>query len=467
MVLRGKFRSAARPMLFSSIEFVFGFLPIALSGYWLLARRDTARLWFLLIASLVFYSYWDWRFTPLLIGSIILNWTAADIFFRLGRRPVLVAAIVANLVCLGFFKYLGFFESIVAAGTGWNPSLARLALPLGISFFTFHHIIYLVDLAKGRAPRYRLRDYALYIALFPQILAGPLVRYWEIVPQFAEPPNRPGWEGRLARGTALFVMGLAKKLFLADPLASHVGPLFAKAEAGAVNAGEAWSAALAFPFQIYFDFSAYSDMAIGLALLFGFALPYNFAVPYRATSLQEFWRRWHMTLTRFLRDYLYIPLGGNRQGLPGHVAAIFVTLVLGGLWHGAGWTFIIWGALHGGGLAAGVVWRRWMPPIPAPVCWMLLMAFLLVTWVFFRAPSLDAAWRLFAGMAGEAGPGRLEGVGDLAIAAAMALLGPSSQEIAERLKPWSWLAPLGAAATVAVLLKLGDGPSYEFIYFHF
>jgi alginate O-acetyltransferase complex protein AlgI len=351
-------------MLFSSIEFIFGFLPIALSGYWLLARRDTARLWFLLISSLVFYSYWDLRFTPLLIGSIVLNWTAANIFFRWRRRAVLVADIVANLVCLGIFKYLGFLESLVAAGTGWNPSLARLALPLGISFFTFHHIIYLVDLAKGRAPRYRFRDYALYIALFPQILAGPLVRYWEIVPQFAEPPNRPGWEGRLVRGMALFVMGLAKKLFLADPLASHVGPLFAKAAAGAVNAGEAWSAALAFPFQIYFDFSAYSDMAIGLALLFGFALPYNFAVPYRATSLQEFWRRWHMTLTRFLRDYLYIPLGGNRQGLPGHVVAIFVTLGLGGLWHGAGWTFIVWGALHGGGLAAGVVWRRWMPPIP-------------------------------------------------------------------------------------------------------
>ncbi len=454
-------------MLFSTYPFIFGFLPIALAGYWLLAKHNAARLWFLLGASLVFYNFWDWRFTPLLVGSIVVNWTAVQGFFAFRQRAFLVAAIVANLICLGIFKYLGFFESIVFSSTGWNPALARLALPLGISFFTFHHIIYLVDLLRGPAPRYSFRDYALYIALFPQILAGPLVRHREIVPQFADPPLRPGWESRIARGIALFVIGLGKKLFFANPLASHADPVFTQAAASAVSMGDAWTAALAFPLQIYFDFSGYSDMAIGLALLFGFVLPYNFAVPYRATSLREFWRRWHMTLTRFLRDYLYIPLGGNRQGLAGHILALFLTLLLGGLWHGAGWTFIIWGALHGAGLATGVLWQRRLPPLPRPLAWALLMVFLVITWVFFRAPSLAAAGHIFAGLVDLADPGPIHGLRSIAIAAAVALIGPSSQEAAERLKPWRWLAPVGAAATVALLLKMGDGPSYEFIYFHF
>ena len=454
-------------MLFNSFPFIFGFLPLALAGYWLLARHDAARLWLLLAASLVFYNFWDWRFTPLLIGSIVVNWAAVQGFFVYRRRGFLVAAIAADLVCLGIFKYLGFFESIVVNGTGWNPSLARLALPLGISFFTFHHIIYLADLLRGRAPRYSFRDYALYIALFPQILAGPLVRHSEIVPQFADPPLRPGWEGRIACGVALFLIGLGKKLLFADPLASHADPVYAKAATAAVSMGEAWTAALAFPLQIYFDFSGYSDMAIGLALLFGFALPYNFAVPYRAASLREFWRRWHMTLTRFLRDYLYIPLGGNRQGLTGHMLALFLTLLLGGLWHGAGWTFIIWGALHGAGLAAGILWRRWLPPVPAPLGWAALMVFLAITWVFFRAPSLAAAGHVFAGMVDWADPAPVRGLRTILVATGFALIGPSSQELVERLRPWRWLAPVGAVATVALLLKMGDGPSYEFIYFHF
>src|SRR5271163_3057099 len=303
-------------MLFNSFQFILGFLPPVLAGYWLLARYSAARLWFLLAASLVFYGYSDWRFVPLLAASIVINWLAAEGFLAIRRRIILHAAIAANLLCLGVFKYLGFFDGVFVDATGWELSLPRLALPLGISFFTFHHIIYLVDLLRGTAPRYRFRDYALYIALFPQILAGPLVRHHEIVPQFASSPARPGWDTRLAQGIGFFVIGLAKKLFLADPLAAHADPVFASAAVGPISIGEAWTGALAFPLQIYFDFSAYSDMAIGLALLFGFVLPYNFNVPYRAASLRDFWRRWHMTLSRFLRDYLYIPLGGNRHGLP-------------------------------------------------------------------------------------------------------------------------------------------------------
>ena len=454
-------------MLFNSFPFIFGFLPLTLAGYWLLAEREDARLWFLLLASIAFYGYWDWRFAPLLVASILINWIAVQGFFMAGRPAILVGAIAANLACLAIFKYLGFFAGILMDATGWPIKVAQLALPLGISFFTFHHIIYLADLWRGRAPRYSLRDYALYIALFPQILAGPLVRHSEIVHQFPLSPRRAGWEMRICRGIALFIIGLSKKILLADALASHADPIFAVAGHGTLTMGEAWTGALAFPFQIYFDFSGYSDMAIGLALMLGLALPFNFDVPYRATSLRDFWRRWHMTLSRFLRDYLYIPLGGNRHGLSRQVAALLATMTLGGLWHGAGWTFVVWGGLHGAALTAGVLWRRRLPALPAPLGWALLMVFLLVTWLFFRAPSLSAAGEMLSAMAGQAPAGPVSGLRTIVLAAAIAMLGPSSQAFVERLRPYRWLAPAAAAATVAILLKLGDGPAYEFIYFRF
>jgi alginate O-acetyltransferase complex protein AlgI len=449
-------------MLFNSFAFILGFLPPTLAGYWLLADHPAARLWWLLAASLLFYGYWDWRFVPLLIGSILVNWLAIALFQRYRRRGILVAAIAANLLCLGVLKYLGFFAEIAGL------DVARLALPLGISFFTFHHIIYLADLGAGTAPRYRFRDYALYIALFPQILAGPLVRHGEIIHQLPRHPRRDGWEMRLGRGLALFLIGLAKKLFLADALAAAAEPVFAKAGQGALGSGEAWTGALAFPLQIYFDFSGYSDMAIGLALMLGLALPINFDAPYRATSLRDFWRRWHMTLSRFLRDYLYIPLGGNRHGLAAQLAALLATMALGGLWHGAGWTFVVWGCLHGLGLAAGVLWRKRGWAMPAPLGWTLLTGFLLVTWVFFRAPSLGAAADMLAAMAGRTtAAGGVEHLGTILIAAGFALLGPTSQRLVERIEPRVWLAPVAALATIIGLLKLGDGPAYEFIYFRF
>jgi alginate O-acetyltransferase complex protein AlgI len=451
-------------MLFNSLPFLLGFLPAALAGYWLLARHETARLLFLLLASFVFYGYWDWRFEPLLLGSILGNWLLAEAWFRYRWRAIPAAAIAANLASLAVFKYLGFFASILAAAAPWPVHAPAILLPIGISFFIFHNVMYLADLPSGRSPRYRLLDYALYIALFPQILAGPLVRYYEIVPQLRLSPLREGWEERLAQGIALFVMGLGKKLLFADPLASHADPVFLAAAHGAVSPGAAWTAALAFPFQIYFDFSGYSDMAIGLALMLGFALPLNFNAPYRAASVREFWRRWHMTLSRFLRDYLYIPLGGNRHGLLRQIAALLITMSLGGLWHGAGWGFVVWGTMHGLGLAVGVLWRRWFRPLPAALGWPLLMLFLLLTWVLFRAPTLVAAGQIYAAMAAGFGPVPLR---TILPAAVFALMGPTSQELAFRLRPASWLAPAAAFATVFLLFKLGDGPAYEFIYFHF
>ena len=455
-------------MLFNSLPFIFGFLPPTLAGYWLLSlRRDASRLWFLLAASIIFYGYWDWRFVPLLIGSIAVNWLAAELYFKLRHRAILVAAIAADLACLAFFKYRGFFAGIVTDATGWQVGVMQIVLPLGISFFTFHHIIYIADLLRSRAPRYRLRDYALYIALFPQILAGPLVRHSELVHQFPLLPFREGWERRFAQGIALFLIGLGKKIFIADALAATADPIFANAVAPGLGIGDAWSAALAFPLQIYFDFSGYSDMAIGLALLLGMSLPVNFDAPYRADSVREFWRRWHMTLSRFLRDYLYIPLGGNRHGLWRQIAALLATMALGGLWHGAGWTFVVWGVLHGLGLTVGLLWRQRLPPLPAPVGWALLMLFLLVTWVFFRAPTLTAAGHMFWAMAGHGAPGAIKGSRTLLIAAAFAFLGPTSQRLVEGLRPYSWLAPVAALATVIILLALSNGPAYEFIYFRF
>jgi alginate O-acetyltransferase complex protein AlgI len=456
-------------MLFSTFQFILVFLPIALAGYWLLARRAGPRLWFLLLVSLVFYSYWDWRYTPLLIGSIAVNWLAAEAFLAYRRREILIAAIVADLACLGIFKYLGFFESILFDSIGWNPSLTRLALPLGISFFTFHHIIYLVDLLRGRAPRYLFRDYALYIALFPQILAGPLVRHREIVPQLPLPPLRPGSEERLARGIALFVIGLGKKLFLADALARASNPVFASAAlADPITVGAGWTATLGFALQVYFDFSAYSDMAIGLALLFGYALPYNFDVPYRTTSMHQLWRHWHMTLLRFLRDYLFIPLAGSRPSLYRHIWAMMATMVLSGLWHGAGWTFVLWGTVHGIAMSVEVTWRHWrLPSLPAALGWALTLMFWMLATVLFRAPTVDVAVNIYKAVLGFGPVGPLMQWPVLAIGAAVAIVGPSSQAFAEKLKPWRWFAPIAAAATVLVFLAVGDRPSYEFIYFHF
>ncbi len=454
-------------MLFNSIAFLFGFLPWALLGFWLLRRHEKARIWFLCIASIIFYGYWDWHYVPLLVGAIIINWLIAQAYFATGKRVLLIGGIVLNLLSLCYFKYLGFFFEIAHSVSGWESGFKALALPLGISFFTFHNIIYLADLYRGRPPRYGFRNYALYISLFPQILAGPLVRHNEIVPQFALPPNREGYQQRFGQGILLLLIGLAKKTFVADSLAHICDPVFTKAASTAITTGQAWTAVLGFPLQIYFDFSGYSDMAIGIALMFGFMLPYNFDAPYRAGNLSLFWRHWHMTLMRFLRDYVYIPLGGNRCGTARQCLNVLVTFLLGGLWHGAGWTFIIWGALHGIGLGAGILWRRYLKPMPYFVAWPLLILFLVFTWIFFRAPSMAAVSQIFTALAGHAEHGRFRGGVLMMIAAAIALIGPSSQAFVEKFRPNALSAVAAAMITVAILLKLNGSPAYEFIYFHF
>lgn len=456
-------------MLFNSFAFLLVFLPAALVFHWLVERfRPEWRLAALLLLSVVFYGYWDWRFVPLLAGSVVLNWLVAEAFQR-SRAPVLVvAAIATDLLVLGLFKYANFFAAMADA-LGLQLPRSDLALPLGISFFTFHHVMYLVDLKAGRAPRYGLVPYALYIAFFPQVLAGPLVRWSEIMHQLGERPYaRPDAAERFARGIMLLVIGLAKKVFLGDPLAQYVNPVFqAAAEGKAVTVVEAWQATLGFTFQIYFDFSGYTDMALGIALMFGIVLPQNFDVPYRAVSLRDFWRRWHMTLSRFLRDYLYIPLGGNRRGLPLQLWALFATMALGGLWHGAGLTFVAWGVAHGLGLGAGLLWRRAGLPMPAVLGWLLTFVFVVLCWVLFRAPTFEAALAVYKGLLGFAPLGSGLRWRALLPAALVAMVGPTAWAFAHRLPPRPWIAVAFAVAFVLVLFKIGDDANYEFIYFRF
>jgi alginate O-acetyltransferase complex protein AlgI len=457
-------------MLFNSFIFLFAFLPAALLAHWAVERfKPEWRLAVLLGLSLFFYGYWDWRFVPLLAGSIVLNWLVANAFVRSGLSILIPLAIAANLLVLAIFKYFNFFADLAAYIPGLPTRHFEIALPLGISFFTFHHIMYLTDLKKGTAPLYDPVRYGLYIAFFPQVLAGPLVRWSEIMHQFGERPyRRPDADERFARGLMLLVCGLAKKTLLGDPLSAFVNPIFqAAAEGKAIALGEAWQAMLGFTFQIYFDFSGYTDMALGLALLFGIVLPQNFDVPYRAVSLRDFWRRWHMTLSRFLRDYLYIPLGGSRHGLPMQVWALFATMALGGLWHGAGLTFVAWGVAHGVGLGAGVLWRRAGLSMPSSLGWALTFLFVMLCWVPFRATSFDAALRVYEALFGFAPLGSGFKWRSIALAAAIATLGPSAWSFVHRLPPWRSLAVAFAVVFVVVLFKIGDDANYEFIYFQF
>jgi alginate O-acetyltransferase complex protein AlgI len=457
-------------MLFNSFAFLLLFLPAALTLHWLVERfRPQWRLPLLVALSIAFYGYWDWRFVPLLIASIIVNWLVAVLFVGSRREVMIGVALVANLLVLGLFKYFNFFAELAGLAAGVATPKYELALPLGISFFTFHHVMYLVDLRAGRAPTYDLIRYALYIAFFPQVLAGPLVRWSEIMHQLDERPYaRPDADARIAQGIMLLVIGLAKKVFLGDPLSEYANPVFqAAAEGKAVTFMQAWQGTLGFTFQIYFDFSGYTDMALGLALMFGIVLPQNFDVPYRAVSLRDFWRRWHMTLSRFLRDYLYIPLGGNRRGLPMQLWALLATMALGGLWHGAGLTFVAWGVAHGAGLGAGVLWRRAGLGMPAALGWVLTGLFVILTWVLFRAQSFDAALRVYEGLLGGTSWGTEFKWRSIAIAAAVALIGPTAWAAVHRLPPRRWLAIGFAVLFVLVLVKIGDDANYEFIYFQF
>lgn len=456
-------------MLFNSQAFVLGFLPPVLALYYLV-RTTPQRQAVLVLASLLFYAGWDPRFVPALAGLTLANWAVARWWGRVRRDFVLVLGILLNLVVLAACKYANFLGANAAAALGVGFEPWGIILPLGISFFTFQKISYLVDLRRGDRHVYGLLEFAAFVTFFPQLIAGPLVRHNEMIPQFAADPRGDAMWENLSRGALLFTIGFAKKAGIADTAALTCDPVFAKAALGPVGGAEAWAGAVAYALQIFFDFSGYSDMAIGLGRMFGLRLPINFDAPYRATSVRDFWRRWHVTLSRFLRDYVYVPLGGNRGGAWRQARNVVATMLLGGLWHGAAWTFVAWGGLHGAALAANGAWARAGWRMPPALGWGLTLLFVLLAWVLFRAPDFGTALRVYAGMAGLEGWGRvrIEAAWLLAAAWAVALLGPTSQKAAlERAPPRAWLAGAAGLALAGLLLLAGGRVPNEFIYFQF
>jgi alginate O-acetyltransferase complex protein AlgI len=342
-------------------------------------------------------------------------------------------------------------------------------LPIGISFFSFQLISYLVDRLRKDAPVYPFRPFALFVLLFPHLIAGPIVRHNELVPQFAKDPRRDGMWFRCGAGLTIFTIGFAKKVLVADRLADYVEVLFHDAEQRLLTFQEAWNAALAFSFQLFLDFSAYTEMAIGIALLFGLLLPENFRRPYLATDLREFWRRWHITLSNFIRDYLYIPLGGSRHGDARYVFATLGSMGICGLWHGAGWTYVVWGLWHGVGLIACRSWQRLAWSMPAVLGWAVTMLFVVVGWVLFRAANFSTAAEMLASMAGLNGfGGAFRDPWLVCIGAILSVLIPSAHEIIDR-----WAVPVPwAVAALAILmcvciLEVGKGPPLPFVYFQF
>ena len=409
-------------MLFNSFGFLFLFLPTVAIVFFLLARRShqLAAAW-LAGASLFFYGWWSVKYIPLLLASIGFNYAVG---WRIGhtegpaRKRYLVFALVANLALLAYFKYADFFISSVNALTQAELPALNIILPIGISFFTFTQIAFLVDTYQGKVKEYRFVHYLLFVTYFPHLIAGPVLHHKEMMPQFDQPETYRLSSSNVAVGLAIFALGLAKKVLIADNLAPHAGFFFDQPDNPSLFV--AWGGVLAYTFQLYFDFSGYSDMAIGLSRIFGIQLPLNFNSPYKSHNIIEFWRRWHMTLSRFLRDYLYIALGGNRHGPVRRYANLMTTMVLGGLWHGAGWNFVIWGTLHGAylminhawqGLAARVGWpsgaRAWTMASVA-----LTFIAVCVAWVFFRSSDTARAVTIVQGMFGAYGVGLPESIGN-------------------------------------------------------
>ncbi|HML07411.1 MAG TPA: MBOAT family O-acyltransferase [Xanthobacteraceae bacterium] len=456
-------------MLFQSQIYILVFLPAVAALYYFVAGSAVARQWALIVASLIFYGWWDVRFVLLPVSQIVATWLLALVHERNGRRSPLVAGVALNLLSLGTFKYLDFVMGSIEAASGITLSRAHIILPIGISFFSFQLISYLVDRMRGQAPIYPFRPFALFVLLYPHLIAGPIVRHNELVPQFSLDPRREGLWQRIGIGLAIFTVGLAKKVLLADKLGAIVDPVFADAGARALNLGDAWTAVLAFAFQLFLDFSAYTEMAIGSALIFGLVLPENFRRPYLATDIRDFWRRWHITLSNFLRDYLYIPLGGSRRGPGRYVLATMVTMGLCGLWHGAGWTFVVWGLWHGLGLATCHAWQRLGRPMPKVAGWALTMLFVLAGWVVFRAASFGTAGSILMSLAGAGDRGGTLHEVKLLVAAALAsALIPSAHEIKDGLtNPHPALAVAGAALALYCLLEVGQGAPVNFIYFQF
>lgn len=407
-------------MLFTSYKFIFVFLPLVLMGYYLVTRihHKLAAVW-LCVASLIFYGYWNQNFVLLLLTSVTFNYIMGlqlEKYKNSATSKILfLFSISGNLGVLTYFKYGNFFISTMSNLTGLEASFVNVALPLGISIFTFTQITFLVDVYRGMACRYDFIDYLLFVTYFPHLIAGPILHHKEMMPQILSLGIHNVQIEKLATGLLIFSIGVGKKVFLADNFAEYASPVFDNAREGIQpDFIVAWAGTLAYTMQLYFDFSGYSDMAIGISLLFGIHLPINFNSPYKAHNIIEFWRRWHMTLSRFLRDYLYIPLGGNRKGHSRRNINIMITMLLGGLWHGASWNFVAWGGLHGMFLLINHGWdllKKKMGHPVSPISTLLgrlggtALTFIAVAiaWIFFRAETWDSAIAVLKGCLGMNG----------------------------------------------------------------
>ncbi len=446
--LRLDFLSLA--MLFNSYSFLLLYLPVTAFVFFRLGAysHKLAAAW-LAAASLFFYGWWNPAYVGLLLASIFFNYGVGIALARewdaertARRHLILALGVGADLALLGYFKYANFFVDTANRALGLEWEMQEILLPLGISFFTFTQIAFLADAWAGKAREYNFIHYLLFVTYFPHLIAGPVLHHKEMMPQFARPETYVPAMENIAVGLTIFSIGLFKKAVLADGIAPYANAAFRAADQGeSIDLLMAWGGVLAYANQIYFDFSGYSDMAIGLSRVFGVVLPLNFNSPYQATSIADFWRRWHITLSRFLRDYLYVPLGGNRRGPARRWVNLMATMLLGGLWHGASWNFVVWGGLHGLFLAVNHAWvafreaRSWHR-LPTWLAWALTFAAVLVAWVFFRATTTQGALGMLAGMAG------LNGV-SLPSAIAAPLGGVAN-----------WLAQAG------VTLRLGGGSEF-------
>lgn len=409
-------------MLFHSIEFLFVFLPATMAGYYLLglAGASRHRVNWLIGASFVFYGWWKPAYLPIILSSIAINFLIGKKFRSQqissnGKKKWLISGLVFNLGLLGYYKYAHFTWESLSTVLALPPLQGHIELPLAISFFTFQQVAYLVDTYRNQGRQSELNAYALFVTFFPQLIAGPIVHHKDVIPQFRKLGNFTA--SNLAVGFSVFFFGMIKKAVIADNMARLVGPIFTTATSGeTVLFLDSWISVLAYTLQIYFDFSGYSDMAIGLGLIFGIAIPINFNSPYKSTNIIDFWRTWHITLSTFLRDYLYIPLGGNKKGPVRRYVNLLLTMVLGGLWHGAGWTFVFWGTLHGcylminhavRGICSRVSGLSSFFESTIGRCFghITTLVGVMIAWVFFRAESFSTAVEILGAMAGENGFG--------------------------------------------------------------
>jgi alginate O-acetyltransferase complex protein AlgI len=401
-------------MLFNSYEFIFLFLPVTAIVFYLLnhLRLTLAANAWMLFASLFFYGWWDIKYIPLLLGSILFNYTIGNLLVDydsnrknvVEKKSILTFGLVINLLLLGIFKYTDFVIGNVNALTGTSFTLLKIVLPLGISFFTITQIAFLVDCYEGFVKERKLLNYSLFVTFFPHLLAGPILHHKDMMPQFDSVRNKVLNYRNLCLGSYIFFIGLFKKLIIADNFSKVVASGFDSAQS--LNGIEGWVTSLSYTMQIYYDFSGYSDMAVGVGLMFNIVLPWNFNSPYKAVNAIEFWKRWHMTLSHFITTYLYAPIlrASSSITFASSLVAIFVAMCISGVWHGAGWTFVIWGVLHGAGLVVNHYWRRKKIAMPRFLAWLITFLFINFTFVVFRSKNITEAVKVLKAMVGLGAP---------------------------------------------------------------